>query len=204
MYVNIRIIYRSEVCTLFFFFLVIWRKKNINKNKVRYAQILNINFSSLSIASLPFRSYLPIPIKVFPKLDDYNIILSCRELLKNKAGVYCFVNTVNNKLYIGSAKDLYLRLIEYLSNKKSNIALQNVIAKYGLAKFNFSISEYFIYDSKGVSQKALTNLETSYIDKYPFHVLYNFIKTTTSLTGCFFSSSGQKKRKKWNTQTKLN
>lgn len=79
-----------------------------------------------------------------------------------------------------------MRLIEYLSNKKSNIALQNVIAKYGLAKFNFSISEYFIYDSKGVSQKALTNLETSYIDKYPFHGLYNFIKTTTSLTGCFF------------------
>ena len=116
----------------------------------------------------------------------YNIILSCRELLKNKAGVYCFVNTVNNKLYIGSAKDLYLRLIEYLSNKKSNISLQNVIAKYGLAKLNFCISEYFIYDSKGVSQKALTNLETSYLYKYPFHVLYNFVKTTTSLTGCFF------------------
>lgn len=41
---------------------------------------------------------------------------------KNKAGIYCFVNTVNNKRYIGCAKDLYIILIEHLSIKKSDIA----------------------------------------------------------------------------------
>jgi len=54
---------------------------------------------------------------------DNEIVLSYREVLKNKSGVYCFINTVNGKLYIGSAKYLYLRFVEHLSNKKSNIAL---------------------------------------------------------------------------------
>lgn len=105
-------------------------------------------------------------------------------MLINKAGIYCFVNTINDKRYIGSAKYLYLRLIEHLSNKKkSNTALQKAIVKHGLDKFNFCVYEYFTYHSKVISNKALTVLETSYIDKYPFDKLYNFMRTATSLTG---------------------
>lgn len=109
--------------------------------------------------------------------------MSYREVFKNQGGVYCFINTVNGKLYIGSAKDLYLRLIEHLSNKKSNIALQNAMLKYGLEKFNFGVLEYFTYDSKIASHKALTDLKTSYIEKYSFYRLYNFMRTATSITG---------------------
>jgi group I intron endonuclease len=86
-----------------------------------------------------------------------------------------FFYTINNKRYIGSAKDLYLRLIEYLAGKKSNTALQKSILKYGLDKFHFCVYEYFTYHSKVVSNKALTDLETSYIEKYPFNSLYNFM-----------------------------
>lgn len=86
-------------------------------------------------------------------------MLSYRDLLKNKGGVYCFISTINNKQYIGSAKDLHLRLIEHLANKKSNVALQSAIEKYGLDKFNFGIYEYFSpYNSKIVSSKALTDM----------------------------------------------
>lgn len=53
--------------------------------------------------------------------------------------------TVNDHQYIGSAKDLYLRLNEHLENKKSNSALQKAFAKYGLDKLKFSIYEYFTY-----------------------------------------------------------
>ena len=108
------------------------------------------------------------------------------KILRNKAGIYCFINTVNNKLYIRSAKDLYLRLIEHLANKKSNSALLSAILKYGLHKFDFCVylrSMYFTYHSKIVSNKALTDLETSYIKKYPFDNLYNFMRTATSLEG---------------------
>ena len=85
--------------------------------------------------------------------------------------------------YIGSAKDLYLRLVEYLAAKQSNIALQRAIAKHGLDKFHFYIYEYFSYSNKLISNKALTDLETSYIEKFDFKTLYNFKKTATSLQG---------------------
>lgn len=103
------------------------------------------------------------------------------------------MNTTNNKRYIGSAKDLYLRLVEHFSNKKYNAALQNAINKYGLDKFSFCIYEYFTYHSKVVSHKALTDLETAYIKKYPFDTLYNFMSTATSLTG--YKHSDQAKLK---------
>lgn len=109
---------------------------------------------------------------------DNPVVLSYREVLKHQGGVYCFINTVNGKLYIGSAKDLYIRLVEHLSNRKSNIALQNAILKYELEKFNYGVLEYFTYDSKVTNHKALTDLETSYRasqKKYPFDRLYNFM-----------------------------
>jgi group I intron endonuclease len=61
---------------------------------------------------------------------------SYKEILKNKGGVYSFINTVNGKQYIGSAKDFYIRLNEHLNNKKSNVSLQKAFNKYGLDKFN--------------------------------------------------------------------
>ena len=110
----------------------------------------------------------PISILTLSNLNDYNYIKSYRELLKNKGGIYSFVNILNNKRYIGSAKNLYIRLIEYINNKKSNAALQKAFSKYSLDKFNFCVYEYFTYHSKIISHKSLTNLETSYIKKIRF------------------------------------
>ena len=80
------------------------------------------SYSTLS--SLPGES---IPIIIFNRLDNNKAVLSYRDMLKDKSGIYCFINIVNNKLYIGSAKYLYIRFIQHLSNKKSNVALQNAI-----------------------------------------------------------------------------
>lgn len=141
----------------------------------------NYSTSSSPLPSKANTAYLPI--KVFFKLNDENCLISYRSLLKNKGGVYTFINTVNNKQYVGSAKYLYVRLAEHISNKKLNKALQNAFDKYGLDKFKFCIYEYFTYDSKTISGKALTDLETSYIERFDFDTLYNFMKTATSLTG---------------------
>lgn len=43
--------------------------------------------------------------------------------------------------------------------------------------------EYFTYHTKVVSNKALTDLETSSIKKYSLDNLYNFMRTATSITG---------------------
>jgi len=80
---------------------------------------------------------LPTPILTFSNLTDKNEILSKCSVLFNKAGIYSFMNKVTGKQYIGSAKDLYLRLNEHLSNRKSNRALQSAVLKYGLDNFSF-------------------------------------------------------------------
>ena len=84
-----------------------------------------------------------MPVKVFHNLSNNEKLISYNKILSKKAGLSCFINTVNKKRYIGSAKDLYLRLIGHLANKKSNIVLQSVIIKYGLDKFYFCVDEYF-------------------------------------------------------------
>lgn len=63
---------------------------------------------------------LPVSIKVFKKLNEKDSISSYRDLLKNKAGIYSFINTVKSKQSFDSAKDFYLRLNEHISNKNSN------------------------------------------------------------------------------------
>nr|QBG64937.1 GIY-YIG endonuclease [Cordyceps cicadae] len=53
------------------------------------------------------RKYIikPTAIFVLKNLDNINI---CKELLKKKGGIYSFINTINGKQYIGSAKDFYI------------------------------------------------------------------------------------------------
>ena len=102
----------------------------------------------------------PTPIIIFTikNLDNKASTGPSGKMLRNKGGIYSFINTVNGNQYIGSAKDLYLRLNEHLDNRKSNVALQRAIEKYGLNKFNFCVYEYFTYESKIISSKALAGL----------------------------------------------
>lgn len=73
-----------------------------------------------------------VAIFTLDKLNDKAYISSNRDILKKKGGIYAFINTVNGKQYIGSAKDFYLRLNEHLNKKKSNSSLQFAFDKYGL------------------------------------------------------------------------
>lgn len=122
----------------------------------------------------------PLPKKVFNCLDNTKIVKSYRDLLKDKSGIYSLYNEINGKQYIGSAKDLYLRLLEHIIGKKSNRSLQNALKKYGLNNFTFQVLEYV---NKPVINKNLTDLETKYIAKFDFKNLYNFKSISTSMLG---------------------
>jgi len=74
----------------------------------------------------------PLPILTISNLQNKSSILSKPDILFNKGGTYSFVNNVNGKQYIGSAKNLYVRLKQHLCNRKSNSALQQAILKYDL------------------------------------------------------------------------
>lgn len=60
-------------------------------------------------------------------------------------GIYCFKNKVNNKIYIGSAKNLRKRLVQHLSNLRLNkhhsIHFQNAWNKYGEENFDYEVIE---------------------------------------------------------------
>lgn len=152
--------------------LCITSKNLLTKNKRAFSS------SCLSKTSLQQKENFTIH-----SLDDFSIISSNRTHLAGKAGIYCFLNKISNKRYIGSAKNLYLRLTQHLSAKKSNSALQLAFGKYGLENFSFIVYEYCLYKDKALSHKLLTNLETTYIKAFPFEQLYNFMKTATSLEG---------------------
>lgn len=64
---------------------------------------------------------------------------------KGKSGIYCWVNTVNGKFYIGSAVNLTTRLRCYYSAsllKKSRRPISSALLKYGQASFSLYILEY--------------------------------------------------------------
>nr|YP_009763330.1 GIY-YIG endonuclease [Metarhizium rileyi]QIS49119.1 GIY-YIG endonuclease [Metarhizium rileyi] len=124
--------------------------------------------------------YLNISPIALLTLKDKNYINSFREVLKGKGGIYSFIN---NKQYIGSVKDLYIRLNEHLNNKKSNVHLQRAIIKYELDKFNWVVYEYFSYINKIISNEDLTTLETSYIKSFNPTTLYNFKLNANSRLG---------------------
>lgn len=52
-----------------------------------------------------------------------------------------------------------------------------------MENFSFCVYEYFTYENKLTSANLLTDLETTYIRKFKFNTLYNFMKTATSLEG---------------------
>lgn len=79
-------------------------------------------------------------------MREYKPINVSLETLHNKCGVYQIVNRVNQKLYIGSSKNLYQRLRKHFKllecNKHDNPKLQHAYNKYGLHNFYFQIIEY--------------------------------------------------------------
>lgn len=128
-------------------------------NNVTYCNIQLVPLDSL------INTCSVIPVKVFFDLNNIDSMKSYRDELKNKQGIYGIVNTINTKQYIGSSKDLYVRLLEHVAGKKSNSALQKGIAKYGLNKFDFCVYEYYENDQV-VGNKTLVELETEYIKNF--------------------------------------
>jgi hypothetical protein len=108
-----------------------------------------------------------VPIKIYPNAEaDKAIILSDN---KNKSGIYRFTNLINGKRYVGSALDLYNRLLFYYSPAKINYALQqgnsyicSAIIKYGLQDFSLEILEYCEPDKLLIREKYYIDLGTEY------------------------------------------
>ena len=62
------------------------------------------------------------------------------------SGIYCIENKINNKIYIGSSKNIYQRLLKHFAllrhNKHQNAHLQSAWNKYGEINFEWLVLEF--------------------------------------------------------------
>lgn len=91
--------------------------------------------------------------------------------LSKISGIYCIENKINHKVYIGSSKNLYQRLLKHFAllrhNKHENVHLQNAWNKYGEDSFEWTIIEF-------CDKSILTEREQYCIDL--FNAEYNITK----------------------------
>lgn len=89
-------------------------------------------------------------------------------------GIYCIECICNNKKYVGSSIDVFVRwnghLTLLLLNKHTNKQLQADFNKYGYISFKFSILELA---PKNIKKEGLLLLEQLYIDGIHKGNLYN-------------------------------
>jgi group I intron endonuclease len=90
-------------------------------------------------------------VPIVPTFKSYsNVDLQKEQIIKenkNKSGIYCFTNLVNGKQYIGSAKDLRVRLRNYFNKnyltRCNNMYICRALLKYGYSNFSLEILEYY-------------------------------------------------------------
>lgn len=97
-------------------------------------------------------------------------------MLKNiKVGIYKIQNKINNKVYIGQSKNIYLRWYNHRCDAKTkDYPLYRSIRKYGIENFSFSIIEE-------CQISELTNKEDYWISFYNSYIPngYNIAKAET-------------------------
>jgi group I intron endonuclease len=79
---------------------------------------------------------------------------------KNKCGIYCIINKINGKKYVGKAKDIYKRIIEHITqlnneNIDENRHLINAWKKYGRENFEYFVIEYLELNENLLKEKEL-------------------------------------------------
>ncbi|MCZ6919774.1 MAG: GIY-YIG nuclease family protein [Rickettsia endosymbiont of Ixodes persulcatus] len=103
------------------------------------------------------------------KEDRVNIIKEQRD----KSGVYCLINKVNGRSYVGSSINLASRMRNYLnkaflkSKQNANMPITRSLLKYDYSNFTLLILEY-------VKPEFLTSRETFLY--HPYYTLLQCIK----------------------------
>ena len=109
-----------------------------------------------------------LPVKKYANADQDKLQILKEN--KGKAGVYCWRNLINGKIYIGSSINLERRFreyynINYLENilKRSNSLIARSLLKYGYSNFSLEILEYCEpSDAKSREQYYLDKLDPDY------------------------------------------
>jgi hypothetical protein len=136
-------------------------------DKLQYDNLFSIfSFQCLNI----------IPIKPLKTYSDLSNLKLLKKDLSNIGGVYGLIHIKSSKQYIGSSSNLYIRIMNHIKGRKSNLNLQQAIKKYGLESFNLII--YYFHKDSNV---LLTKIETTIISSFPSSSLFNLKKKANSM-----------------------
>lgn len=109
-----------------------------------------------------------------------------------KGGVYSIINTFNNKVYIGSSKNVSSRIYIHISDLKLNrhhsVSLQRAFNKYGENSFNFDLVEIVEHNENLITREQV------WMDF--FKPEYNICKTAYSRLGVSHSEETKIKMRK--------
>lgn len=92
---------------------------------------------------------------------------------KNKSGIYIIKNTINNKVYVGSAVNLHNRFIGHthqFNNQKHNQRFQNFVNKYGIETLLFYLLEYCKIDELIEKEQYWIDYYQSYNSKNGYNI----------------------------------
>nr|AVD96816.1 GIY-YIG homing endonuclease [Ophiostoma novo-ulmi subsp. novo-ulmi] len=134
--------------------------------------IINYNFKR-TMSTLP----KIVPVKFYLNSDkEKELIIKDN---KNRAGIYRWTHIESGKSYIGSSKNLSMRLKQYfnynhISYPKRNLRIYKALLKYGYSSFNFEILEY-------CDTSVLLKREQYYFDT--LNPEYNILKVAGSPLG---------------------
>ncbi len=91
----------------------------------------------------------------YNKMEIQNLFTLSSKSLTNKIGIYKI--SYNEHIYIGSSKNLYMRLLEHRrdlsNNKHSNEYLQRLSNKYGIENLIVEILKYFNLEQRIILEK---------------------------------------------------
>lgn len=91
------------------------------------------------------------------------------------SGIYCIMNLFNNKVYIGSSQNIYVRRQKHFSllrlNKHKNKHLQNSYNLYGKEMFYFFIIEECFIDKLLSIEQFWMDFYQSYNNKNGFNII---------------------------------
>lgn len=114
---------------------------------------------------------------------------------KNKSGIYCIQNIVNNKVYIGKSINIYKRIKNHIgslnrnSRKHENEYLINSWNKYGRKNFKYFVLEYL-----EINEKLLEERELYWINQYDaLNPLKGYNLRTDINSKCIVSETTRKK-----------
>lgn len=142
-----------------------------------------------------------VPLIVYDSIEiNKSEILSDN---KGKTGIYLWTHKESNKMYVGSAVDLFKRFSSYFSKAyifKRKTFIFNALLHHGYSSFNLSILEYVDISnlSKEDARKLILEREQFYINSLSPE--YNILKIAGSSLGLAHSTESKEKMRKLKTE----